>query len=302
MERAAYEAAYQVHSRIVLGGAPKQYVKDLEKYAKEKMEYRHREQICQLYLILNARAQALSASISAAPKKLEGCRDRFRKERESSSALELGYCQQALFAGGNVALEEAVEEIKRRRGQQAVDELEARLRAKVFTPRGGLWAAAANLNYSEEELAEALISTAASWLQEFEQVADPARCFLERHGDSSETMRVELQAFYDWARPSVVGRPAANPVQDPGPIRNSLLVGVPATPFGKRLADAVKAMDFPNEPQISERGGDEAIIVRSACHANLGRLLPLWLVKSRPLYDAACQSRTTPQLFPDSAD
>ncbi|HVJ80016.1 MAG TPA: hypothetical protein VNC50_03005, partial [Planctomycetia bacterium] len=211
IERSAYEAAYALHARLVCGGTLKQFVGDLETYVREKISFRHRAGISQAYLALSAKLESCADTVSAGPKMLEAVTLRCRRDREEAADLELGGCQQAIFLSGAVAVDDAAAEVKHRAGEGGVDALEARIREKVFAPRGGLWTACTDPYMEAEELAAEMNYAAADWLQQFQPSPDAAVAFGDRHALDPANAEFELSSFYDWAAPSVSGE-GENPV------------------------------------------------------------------------------------------
>jgi len=132
---------------------------------------------------------------------------------------------------------------------------------------------------------------AADWLQQFQPSPDAAVAFGDRHALDPANAEFELSSFYDWAAPSVSGE-GENPVC-------RCLAFVPDSEAGRTLATLVDALDRSPKPEIRFAGEQEFAFVRVQSHERFASLAPRWLAKEKPLYDAACQGRSTPRIFPE---
>jgi hypothetical protein len=136
-----------------------------------------------------------------------------------------------------------------------------------------------------------MIDETMRWLAATLPPADAASCFLDRHRDDPMARHSELQAFLDWARPTLsVNTPAAVPA-----LRTSLLLGVPASPDGEVLYNSVS--DLASEESFSGCYDPSTTFLRVAAHPSLTRLLPNWIAGVRKAYEAACQGRHSPSVL-----
>lgn len=267
----------------------------LERYGLDKMELRLHEQVIQIALLLRARLSDKSRDLVAIRQHLEKVSTQCSEELRKVDIVG-GFSSQTLFPGGTLDLEDAVEEACRRL-EPLLHELEDRLQVTTLDVMGGLWQASRASDGFETTLCQSLVSAAMTWIHETLPQEDVADAFYQRHERDPAGIESELEAFHEWAAPSMVSRPA-KPGEDPLPER--FLVSIPESGAGVELVQSLQSI-LPGRAIEPVAAGDSCTFIRMVSTDQLSRLLPSWLLESRKLYESACQSRTSPEIFPQLA-
>jgi hypothetical protein len=283
----------QAASAVLKGGI----TATLERYAKEKIDCRLREQVSQVFLVLRGKLSDKSRELVSIRQVLDHISDALQKEKEVVDDVG-GYSAQTLFPGGLLLLTDAVAEIFEPLKESRIGAMELKIQQSALLPLGGLWAACAAGEEMSKTIAGAMISKAMTWVQEMMVSADVADAFFDRHRADPAGQANELRAFFEWAAPSMVGRPVKGAVDDP--VGESFFLSVPDSPAGAFLAQSLQQVVREPKP-ILITGGEQAILSRIQMHSSLARLLPLWILESRRLFDQARQGRLTPEIFPQFA-
>lgn len=271
----------------------------LERYAEEKIECRLREQVAQVFLVLRGKLSDKARELVSIRQELDRLLDQLRAAREQVEDVG-GYSAQTLFPGGLLMLSDAVQQVCEHFEGRRLGAMEMRIQQNTLVSLGGLWSACTSGDDMTSGIANAMISQAMSWIQDNLPPADVADAFFARH-QTDETGRInELRAFFEWACPSMIGRPARTGGQDQIPIAESFFLTVPSSDSGANFANSLEQVAAGVAPVLIT-GSEQCVLCRVQTHPSLARLLPLWLLEARKLYDAACQSRLTPEIFPEMA-
>lgn len=269
-------------------------VEMLQEYAEGKIRCRLREQVLQVYLVLRGKLSDWSRDFVRVRQTLEQVTAGLREQVEKRPA-SLGWCSQMVFPGGMTSLDEAVAHLHGQVGEAATRDLDAWIQASTVSSLGGLWSLCNKDQEFAKRLPATLIGAAMRWLQEGLSETDVASAFFDRHDGSTESQRHELSAFVEWCMPTSAYRPTGESV-DAAPPTDWFLLAVPKSESGERFVTLFQSLDGVTQPRVVA-DGEECTFCRVHAHESLARILPKWLLDSKPLYESACMTRLSPEIF-----
>lgn len=266
----------------------------LERYAREKLEHRLREQVVQVYLVLRARLSDAARDLVAVRQQVERLTaDLEQMARSTDEAV--GPSARTIFPGGELSLDEAAETLLREMGVEGRKSMERQIQATTLQPIGGLWAACRSSDALGKGLAETFVAAGANWVDENLPSSEAPDAFFDRHGDDLDGVKRELSAFVEWAKPSIVGRTPAN--ASASPLHALTILSVPESRAGVEFAECARRVIKGSQVEIVA-DDSRAGFLRLIGHANVARLLPAWFLEARRLYDQARQGKLSPEIFP----
>lgn len=272
----------------------------LDRYAQDKIDCRLREQVVQVYLVLRGRLSDWSRDFVRIRQRVEQLRAVMAAEGAKKLTALGGLASQTVFPGGYLTVEEAADHLFQQVRGVARQDLDAWIQSSMIAPIGGLWELCGKDEEFQKHLPTMFISAAMNWLQEGLATTDVAQAIIDRHGGNVDSLGRELGSFFEWALPSAPYRAPSGPI-DVAPAQECLVLAVPDSPAGKQLGEMFRRGLTGIVPQIVD-AGDECVVSRVQAHESLARILPKWVLDSKPLYDAACQTRLSPEIFPDDHD
>lgn len=283
--------------KAVLSGPIASVIEPLEAYAREKIECRLREQTVQMYLVLRAKLSDAARDLVSLRQEIERASSEVASVLDESGVAN-GYCSQTLFPGGVLAMHEAADEFYRQLAGGLFAKLEERIQDAVFIPGGGFWETCKSAERLAGGLAGTMLAETMTWADEMLPMSDVTDAFFDRHRRDREGLPRELAAFYDWAKPSVHGR--TGPRGEPPPLREVAILSIPDSRSGTSFREAA-GLALPLANFQTVHGDGQCVFLRVAGHENLAKLLPLWVLEARKLFDRGCQTPLSPEIFPQLA-
>jgi hypothetical protein len=269
----------------------------LDRYAKEKIECRLREQTVQVLLVLRARLSDAARELVTVRQQLERVQSELPELIDAPDTTG-GFCAQSLFPGGTLALSDAAKELFENFSGEWLAAMEQRVQSATLAPAGGLWPACKSAETLHEGLKRTLIAEIMTWLDENLPPTDVADAFFDRHETDQTGQKRELSAFHDWATPTMSG--TASKKSGEAPPKEFCFVSAPESSSGDAFLYCVEQVAAPGT-LVAVHGGDQCGFCRVATHSSLARLLPAWMLETRRLYDQACLGRLSPEIYPGLA-
>lgn len=269
-------------------------VEMLEQYVEEKIACRLRQQVAQVYLVLRGKLADWSRDFVRLRQTIERLQVTLESESKISSMVDQDYSTQTVFPGGFLKIEEACGYLHAQVEAIASQELDGWIQSSTISSLGGLWSLCNKGEEFEKGLPNLFLAAASQWLHEGLAETDVAQALFDRHQQES-SLAQELATFAEWAMPSVLYRAPTHEI-DPSPAIQSSVVSIPRGAAGDELARLVEEQ-IPGRFQVL-RDGDQTVFCRVQAHASLARMLPKWVLDSKPLFEAARTTRLSPEIFP----
>lgn len=276
-------------------------IRSIENYALERIQCRIIEQVVQAYRLIRSRIADRARDLVAIRQHFELLRESLRAMMEDGETTG-GFCEQTIFPGGQILLADAVEDILACLDENARATLETHVDEKTFKPRGGLWNACTSRD-GFTGLGRQVVSDVTEWLRASFEPSDAALAFLQRQHETDADRARELSAFVQWSEPSVSGIEPGGPAKPRSGtiVQRTCLLGLPESQAGQQFFQTMQsAVSIPNfqETIYPFFGTASCTFVRIMSHATPGKVLPLWLLKTKGLYENACKGRFSPEIFP----
>jgi hypothetical protein len=271
----------------------------LNQYVEEKIACRVREQVFQVYLVLRGKLSDWSRDLVRVRQNVDQLLQRLEEPTHAPAVHAQGWASQTLFPGGYISLDEACEHLYEQVHPVAQQDLDAWLQSSTIIGAGGLWAVCSKDEEFQKGLPGMILGSAMRWLQEGLSDIDVAQAFWDRHTTAEDAGR-ELSSFYEWSSPSSPYR-SPRGAMDAAPPTERWFIMTPPTAGGQAIVDMFRAQGSAAAPTVITEG-EECVFYRTQAHAALARILPKWVLESKALYDAAKQSRLSPEIFPQLAE
>ncbi|QDU62494.1 Tubulin-like protein [Planctomycetes bacterium Pan216] len=276
------------------------FVSSMRRYVTDKIAFRLADQVIQAYRLLRSRLSDKARDLVTIRQSFERLGEMCKAVLDSPDGVECGFSEQTLFPGGLTMIADAVEANLVRLSGERIEELEAFLDQSVFAQRGGLWHCLTERGRSKD-LATSMLEQAEKWAALSIPLSDVAHGFLDRHpNEDKESLLHELRCFYEWAKPTVYG-PQGSSITVTDPVREDFVISCPETLSGQTFRQSMTQLMGDTSLQTGAPP-DRIVLIRMTSHDKLGKLLPLWLLRSKGLYESACQTRFSPEVFPQFAN